>query len=126
MEDKPLEEEERRIVVDSGIRVKVGYSMPLWLKQKIDKESSERKIFRWKYIASMIRRAESCAYWEKVDKQLDWILRILDACGDYINNEIKRAEERNEREKANSLKGYLTALNEIIGLFYQIFKERHR
>jgi regulator of replication initiation timing len=41
-------------------RVKVSYSMPLWLREKINKESLEQGLYQWEYIAKMIKRAENC------------------------------------------------------------------
>ncbi len=41
-------------------RVKVSYSMPLWLREKINDESLKLGLYQWEYIAKMIERAENC------------------------------------------------------------------
>ncbi len=51
-------EKRKRDIMEA--RVKVSYSMPLWLREKINKESLEQGLYQWEYIAKMIKRAENC------------------------------------------------------------------
>jgi len=65
-ESEELKGPRRRVEVEKRkkdigeYRVKVSYSMPLWLREKINKESLEQGLYQWEYIAKMIKRAENC------------------------------------------------------------------
>jgi predicted RNase H-like nuclease (RuvC/YqgF family) len=88
-------------------RVKVGYSMPLWLKEKINKESLEQGLYQWEYIAKMIKRAENCpedSNYEQLREENEQLKRE--------NEQLKMKNEQLERENEN-LKAELEDWNEL-------------
>jgi hypothetical protein len=70
-------------------RVKVGYSMPLWLKEKINKESLEQGLYQWEYIAKMIEKAENC-----IDDEQNRQLREENEQLKLENEQLKLENER--------------------------------
>jgi uncharacterized protein YllA (UPF0747 family) len=77
-------------------RVKVGYSMPLWLKEKINKESLEQGLYQWEYIAKMIKRAENCPEDSNYEQLREENERLKKE-----NEQLRMSNERLERENRN-------------------------
>jgi FtsZ-binding cell division protein ZapB len=85
-------------------RVKVGYSMPLWLKEKINKESLEQGLYQWEYIAKMIEKAEKCS--EGGDEQLRMENEEIKAENERlkVENEGLKAENKRLKEENETLR----------------------
>jgi hypothetical protein len=96
-------------------RVKVGYSMPLWLKEKINKESLEQGLYQWEYIAKMIKRAENCPE-DSNYEQLREENEQLKVENESLKAENKRLKEENEafRRKGGRLRVFIDKLGLII------------
>jgi len=84
-------------------RVKVSYSMPLWLREKINDESLKLGLYQWEYIAKMIEKAENCpenSNYEQL-KEENERMKKEDAQLREENEQLKRENEqlkvRNER-----------------------------
>jgi predicted RNase H-like nuclease (RuvC/YqgF family) len=88
-------------------RVKVGYSMPLWLKEKINKESLEQGLYQWEYIAKMIERAENCPEDSNYEQLREENERLKKE-----NEQLRMRNEQLERENEN-LKAELEDWNEL-------------
>jgi FtsZ-binding cell division protein ZapB len=105
-------------------RVKVGYSMPLWLKEKINKESLEQGLYQWEYIAKMIEKAENCIDDEQ-NRQLREENEQL-----RLENERLRAENEDWKKKYEQLyesyrrtgEGYLRA--DVKLMLWNFFAEK--
>jgi FtsZ-binding cell division protein ZapB len=83
-------------------RVKVGYSMPLWLKEKINKESLEQGLYQWEYIAKMIKRAENCPE-DSNYEQLREENERLKIENEQLKMRNEQLERENERLKAENM-----------------------
>jgi hypothetical protein len=70
-------------------RVKVSYSMPLWLREKINDESLKLGLYQWEYIAKMIEKAENC-----VDDEQSIQLREENEQLKLENEQLKLENER--------------------------------
>ena len=102
-------------------RVKVSYSMPLWLREKINDESLKLGLYQWEYIAKMIEKAEKCS--EGGDEQLRMENEKiktenerLKVENESLRAENKRLKEENEafRRKAGLLRVFIDKLGLII------------
>jgi DUF971 family protein len=101
------------------IRVKVGYSMPLWLKEKINKESLEQGLYQWEYIAKMIEKAEKCS--EGGDEQLRMENEKIKAENERlkVENESLKAENKRLKEENEAFRrkgGHLRVFIDKLGL----------
>ena len=82
--EKKKREAKQRDIMET--RVKVSYSMPLWLREKINKESLEQGLYQWEYIAKMIKRGEVCP-------DVKELFEVLDMCYYVVNDKIREVRE---------------------------------
>jgi len=88
-------------------RVKVSYSMPLWLREKINDESLKLGLYQWEYIAKMIEKAENCpenSNYEQLKEENERLKKE--------NEQLRMRNEQLERENEN-LKAELEDWNEL-------------
>jgi FtsZ-binding cell division protein ZapB len=85
-------------------RVKVSYSMPLWLREKINDESLKLGLYQWEYIAKMIEKAEKCS--EGGDEQLRMENEEIKAENERlkVENEGLKAENKRLKEENETLR----------------------
>jgi ribosomal protein L9 len=112
-ESEELKGARRRVEVEKRkkdigeYRVKVSYSMPLWLREKINKESLEQGLYQWEYIAKMIKRAENCPEDSNYEQLREENERLKKE-----NEQLRMRNEQLERENKN-LKAELEDWNEL-------------
>jgi FtsZ-binding cell division protein ZapB len=93
--EKKKREAKKRDIMEA--RVKVSYSMPLWLREKINDESLKLGLYQWEYIAKMIEKAEKCS--EGGDEQLRMENEEIKAENERLKVENKNLEAENKRLK---------------------------
>ncbi|MFZ8805915.1 MAG: hypothetical protein ACO2PO_23470 [Candidatus Calescibacterium sp.] len=86
--EKKKREANQRDIMET--RVKVSYSMPLWLREKINKESLERGLYQWEYIAQMIEKASR---WENFVVKVDELIKLIKECHYVLKRKIIEQEE---------------------------------
>jgi hypothetical protein len=82
--EKKKREAKQRDIMET--RVKVSYSMPLWLREKINDESLKLGLYQWEYIAKMIEKAEICP-------DIKEVFEVLNMCCDVLTIKILEISE---------------------------------